>query len=168
MTLRSNPELFDWRRKDCLKHYDITDVPHQEEIDLGEHEIRGVYFQSHPAQFQVYRVMRGEARLILMDLQFHADPAFKAPRLRPVVVSLNLSDPRTMIFVPHTCAHGIQGLVRRTTIQRLSDTPTSQPRQGINWNDEPFDGVWAPNHRFPAVTEGAFPALRDIPRNLFG
>ncbi len=125
--------------------------------------LRGMHFQAAPhEETKLVRCLHGVIYDVVLDLRPDA-PTWG----RWLAVELSAQN-RSMIYIPHGCAHGFQSLTDGAEVQYQISTPyRPESAQGVRWNDPTFAIRWPmPEEAILSDRDRHFPLWPEHPRNL--
>ena len=123
----------------------------------GRGTLRGMHYQAAPhGQAKLVRCTRGRIFDVAVDLR-RDSPTFR----QWVGVELSAEN-RSMLYVPHDCAHGFQTLVDDTEVFYMVSRPYAPDSgRGFRWDDPAFGIVWPEaGQRLLLPRDGEYPDFR--------
>lgn len=126
-------------------------------LTARRHTLRGLHYQRPPAaEVKLVWCTRGALHDVVLDLR--PDSPTHGENFAAVLDAEN----RTMMYVPHGCAHGFLTLADETEATYMVGAPYSPAHEnGIRWNDPRFAIRWPAAPIELSAKDAAWPDYRE-------
>jgi dTDP-4-dehydrorhamnose 3,5-epimerase len=117
--------------------------------------LRGMHYQTTPAEAKLVRCTRGEIYDVVLDLR----P--RSPGFKQWVASVLTAEKRNMLYVPEGCAHGFLTLKHESEVfYQISEFYNAESSHGVRWDDRAFQISWPEKVKVISERDRTYPDFK--------